>query len=161
MRVFGVLLWVVAALFLLAAFGMDTSVPTGTGSRVHNIGLMRAQENAVLIGIGLLIVGAIFIAFGGRKGASTSDSVVDHEQTKKCPFCAETIKKEAVLCRYCGKELPKISPAPVAEDPVVVKLGSMPGRCPNCYKLIPLDSESCVHCKAAFGPESAWKVRPL
>lgn len=35
------------------------------------------------------------------------------------------------------------------------------GTCPNCDHIIPLQSDSCSKCKAAFGVGSAWVVEPI
>lgn len=45
------------------------------------------------LGVGLLL------AFGGLTLSSSSTTTV------KCPFCAELISPEAIVCRHCGREL--------------------------------------------------------
>jgi len=54
---------IVAAYFFLA---FDTSVSTGSGNRVVNLGLMQDRQVGILIGIGMAIVGTLLCVAGSR-----------------------------------------------------------------------------------------------
>jgi hypothetical protein len=54
---------------------------------------------------GGVVIGAIIgaVVALASKGNNNERSVTGI--TKKCPFCANDIKLEAIICQYCGKEL--------------------------------------------------------
>ncbi|MFN2186558.1 MAG: zinc ribbon domain-containing protein [Anaerolineae bacterium] len=57
----------------------------------------------IVVGFLLLIVVAAIVAlivFVAQRQRSTVAG------RKPCPYCAELIKNEAKVCRYCGRDLP-------------------------------------------------------
>jgi len=53
---------------------------------------------------------------------------------RKCPKCAELVKSEASICRYCGAELAPVKPW-------------APPLCPTCGKKLLVGATECPYCK--------------
>ncbi|MEY3882523.1 MAG: hypothetical protein RIQ94_3319 [Pseudomonadota bacterium] len=123
MKKLGILALILGLIGLVFSIQMDTSVSSYGGGRINNLGLMSLQQNLVFICSTITIVGVFLIVMAGRSNGS-NNSLNQNQSVRECPFCAETIKSQAVLCRYCGKD---VIPVPVISIPspkLIDKIGS-------------------------------------
>jgi hypothetical protein len=90
---------------------------TGIPETLHLIHVVNASQGAVSFGPGLIIAGLgeelFFIGAiaATKRSAGTSSATSLPNDTRPCPWCAETIKRQAIVCRFCGRDVePSVPP---------------------------------------------------
>lgn len=124
----------------------------------------RSGAAAFLVGALLGPIGVLLALLTPADAAGVERKQLDAGQMKRCPYCAELIRAEASICRYCNKEQPGATGqrewqslgsgpamAPLAEGARIVR-GQVAGQftCSACKGFVRADATQCKHCKVPF-----------
>lgn len=83
---------------------MAIAVAAAAGSRG------RSRVGWFLYGLLLWPVALVHVLVAAPRAAVLERRALADPRNRKCPFCAEIVKREARVCRHCSRELPDLAP---------------------------------------------------
>lgn len=152
MRKIGIVFILIGLIWAVLAFNMDVAVTsperklsagyseiTIPSVTVNNMGLMDQRRNHLIFAGLVFLAGMILFALGKPNSVSG--------EQKTCPFCAEQINVNAVICRFCQKEVPV---AEVRKHEALVSSPRAPVTvkyCPKCTGMNDGSAKTCFRCE--------------
>lgn len=100
----------------------------------------RSAGGWFFLGLILGPFGLLFALLAGKEGPA--------EGERKCPFCAEFIKREAIVCKHCGRDVPNENSL-ILNNHVNIGL-SEATSCLKCKHENHISALSCENCGHRF-----------
>lgn len=114
-------------------FGVATGIFCGVIA--SNIAKEKGRNltEGFLLGFFLSYMGLLIVALLPKNEETIENKKIFSGTGKMCPYCAEVIREEAIICRFCGKDVSNALPEEII--------------CPSCGELLTLESKERIERK--------------
>ena len=92
------------------------------------------------------LVGIIAALVAGQNTSRVEARKLSSHEYKRCPYCAELIKREATVCRYCGKEVHVTSFSSETSLQMLAPTQQETAFCTHCGIALRANANFCVNC---------------